>query len=270
MNGEIRGTRGASDPSTGDRLWHQREVPETDPSPQTDPGRQRLTPATGHQREALETDPSPETDPGHRASETDPGHQRLTSRHHNLTSGTRERPQRLTPGTRERDRVPETDPEHPRQHPRQDPHQRLTPGTIPRAPYPGRKRQTPGTGDNQPRTPAGHRAAGSDRRRRCRLPAKTRWEDYNTQNPLGFLCAKWRESAVTPPGPLNCNKVPGTAAAPGKGRALCGPLRPEETGLGTGLCLNCKLAVLHLDYAVLCFVLLNHSWWYLLQPTYDG
>ncbi|KAJ1188866.1 hypothetical protein NDU88_005623 [Pleurodeles waltl] len=34
---------------------------------------------------------------------------------------------------------------------------------------------------------------------------KTRWEDYNTQNPLGFLCAKWRESAVTPPGPLNCN-----------------------------------------------------------------
>ncbi|KAJ1213330.1 hypothetical protein NDU88_000968 [Pleurodeles waltl] len=97
-----------------------REVPETDPSPQTDPGRKRLTPATGHQREALETDPSPETDPGH---------QRLTFRHHNLTSGTRERPQRLTPGTRERDRVPETDPEHPRQ----DPHQRMTPGTIPRA-----------------------------------------------------------------------------------------------------------------------------------------
>ncbi|KAJ1172508.1 hypothetical protein NDU88_004354 [Pleurodeles waltl] len=134
-----RGSRGASDPSTGDRLWHQREVPETDPSPQTDPGCQRLTPATGRQREALETDPSPETDPGHRASETDPGHQRLTSRHHNLTSGTRERPQRLTPGTRERDRVPETDPEHPRQ----DPHQRLTPGTIPWAQGadPGHRRQ---------------------------------------------------------------------------------------------------------------------------------
>ncbi|KAJ1159422.1 hypothetical protein NDU88_012088 [Pleurodeles waltl] len=28
---------------------------------------------------------------------------------------------------------------------------------------------------------------------------KTCWEDYNTQNLLGFLCTKWRGSTVTPP-----------------------------------------------------------------------